>query len=519
MIAANKVPFSFFLCLFATLFLAIFYNTDTNMAGLYIVSDLGGSRDMSVYALVFFGVGCLLSVPLAHFFADRFGAMRCLVYTLLIYALFSLLCGLSSTFFLFILSRIGLGWTAGICYIVCARILSLVTSSAKQDDLCTFFVTLGYAIVPVLGVSVGGWLAYDSSWRNIFYMNEPIAVFLAGYFWFFYRHLDAPAPEQPSLDLVGYSLFVVGVGGLLTAMTLAQELDWYRSDIFVTLTLVSIVALLLFIFWVLISPRPILNIRLLARPNIVYGLINFGLLFACYFGMIILITSWLHIQVNYTPLWIGLLMLLMVIAGIVTALVIRRWFFKFDPRYTLAIALLVFMGSCYYSTYFNPEVDLFHLAIARLLAGVGVVLFLFPLVQLVLVRNKDQVRDVGPLFQITRIFFSNLGAGGFTILWQRRTAFFHSRLGEDLTATSTLTQQYFYDAGHYFFLTPPQATAQLDVFLNNEATSLALNDIFGLMGYICLGLFMLLVLTFILEKISGQNIIAKKPPEAIQKNF
>ena len=92
----------FYVSLFTTLFLVLFYNTVTNMAGLYIASDLGGSQEISVYPMVFFGLGNALTIPLAKFLAERFGAARSLATCLLLFSLISLFCSNAPTFFLFV---------------------------------------------------------------------------------------------------------------------------------------------------------------------------------------------------------------------------------------------------------------------------------------------------------------------------------------------------------------------------------------------------------------------------------
>jgi len=96
------------------------------------------------------------------------------------------------------------------------------------------------------------------------------------------------------------------------------------------------------------------------------------------------------------------------------------------------------------------------------------------------------------------------------ILWQRRTVFFHSRLTEQVTPTSIFTNEYFQKAQKIFGLTEGESVAQLNVSVNNVATSLALNDCFGFMGYIFLALFILLLLTFAIEKITGKPLIAER---------
>jgi len=506
----REVPLLFMIAIFITLFLAIFDNTVTNMAGLYIVSELGGSNNISVYALVFFGVGCLLGIPIANFLADRFGMIKLLVYNYLVYVVFSTIITHVPTFFLFLVARIGLGWTAGISYIVCMKMLRVFTTPALKKEVCSFISTLLYSVVPALAVAFGAVFAYEGNWRWIFYLNEPLSLSLAGYFWFFCRHLEPTKPSKHPLDRVGYFSFAISIVGFLVAFTLAQELDWYRSNIFMALLFLSVPAFVLFVLWERIHPHPAVNIRLLKKPDVLYGLLNLGLMFGSYFGMIILLTFWLHLEVNYTALWVGNLTMLMGASGIATAFIIRKWLLQKDPRYTLSIALMFLMISSYYSTYFNQEIDFFHLAVARLLAGVGIVLFLYPLGQMILGRYEDCIDDMTPLFQIVRIFFSNLGAGGFVILWQRRTVFFHSRLTEQVTPTSIFTNEYFQKAQKIFGLTEGESVAQLNVSVNNVATSLALNDCFGFMGYIFLALFILLLLTFAIEKITGKPLIAER---------
>lgn len=487
----------FYVCLLTTLFLAIFYNTVTNMAGIYIVSELGGDSYISIYAMVFFGLGNILSLPLANPLADRFGPIKLQVYSLLIYTFFSILCGLAPTFFIFNLYRLGMGIASGVFYILCRRLI-VACASPEECKTYSFIMLLLYAVIPVLGASFGAWLAYDNFWRWIFHVNEPISLFLAGYFWFIHRQRD-PAPQGPlRLDKISYFFFIVGISSLLTAATLAQQLDWVRSPTLVFLTVIGAPSLLFYILWDLNSPTPLLGLQLLKNRVFSFSLINLAVLFSSYFGMIILITLWLNLYVNYTPWWITVLIGTMANAGLFAYFVIKRFLERFDPRFTLALAILFFASSCYYSTFFDVDIDFFHLAVARSLAGFGLVLFLFPIFQLLSgCCGPSEFPSAFTLFQIVRVLSSSLGAALYVILWQRRQVFFHERLGEGLTINSQLTMNYFTRAMEVFKLTKEQATAQLDVFLERQATSLGLNDVFGCMGGILLGLLALLALSFL----------------------
>jgi len=495
----DKIPSHFFICLLLTLFLAIFYNTVTNMAGIYIASDLGGSQEISVYPMVFFGLGNALSIPLTNPLADRTGPIKLLINGLLLYTLFSILCSLAPTFFIFNLFRFGLGLSSGLFYILCRRLLIAFSPEEKLNNYL-FIMIIMYVIVPVLGGCFGAWIAYESHWSWIFYVNEPVSLFLAAYFWFLFRNID-PLPTEPipCFDKLGYLFFAIGIGSLITALTLSQELDWYRSLSFLFLMAIGIPSLFFFMILQFKNPMPLLELKLLKSPLLFFSLLNLAILFSAYFGMIILIALWLNIYVNYSAVWIAVLLCAMIIGGSIAYLAAKGLLRRFDPRLTLALAIIAFGSSCYYSTYFDVDVDFFHLAVARFLSGIGLGLFLVPILNLSLKSyGPDRSTPIFTLFQVVRSCSSSLGAGLYVILWQRRQIFFHERLGEGLNVFSPLTTQYFHRASNRFYLLQDQSLEQLNIFLDKQATSLALNDTFGCMGYILTGLFILLLASFLI---------------------
>jgi len=493
-----KVSSLFVFSIFTTLFFAIFYNTVTITAGVYIASDLGGSTETSVYPMVFFGVGNLLSLPLTTPFADRFGGVKILSLSLFLFFLFSVLCASAQTFFLFNVYRVGMGFAIGPMFIITRRLLIAFTPKPSHERYF-FYMILMFATIPVLGASFGAWLAYETHWRSIFTLHLPLVFSLALYFW---KKIEGEKRGLFVLDKIGYAFFAYGISSLITSLTLVQQLDWYRSSLICFLFITSLVSLIFFLLWTKNHPTPLFEFHLLKSPVLSYALINLAVLFACYFGMIILLSLWLNLFVVYTPLWISLLLCIMGVAALIGYFVSRDILSYFDPRWTLCVAILSFAFSCYYSTYFDVDIDFTHLAIARFFAGMGLVLFLFSLARLSLASHPLEKSDsVYEFFQITRIIFSSLGAALFCIGWQRRWAFFHERLGENLNWFSQLTQNFFHRGENRFYLTEERTKGELANFLDRQATSLALNDIFGLMGYILLGLLVLLALTFLYEKV------------------
>ncbi|HKF81708.1 MAG TPA: MFS transporter [Solirubrobacterales bacterium] len=82
---------------------------------------------------------------------------------------------------------------------------------------------LGNAIGPLLG----GVLTQELSWRWIFFLNVPIAVFAVGVTWFLV-HVKEPEASERRIDYPGIAAISVGLVSLLIALD--QVADWGWSD-------------------------------------------------------------------------------------------------------------------------------------------------------------------------------------------------------------------------------------------------------------------------------------------------
>ncbi|MBY0529405.1 MAG: DHA2 family efflux MFS transporter permease subunit [Rhabdochlamydiaceae bacterium] len=495
--AAEKKPGILF-ALFFTLFMVIFNFTMTNMAAIYIVGDLGGSNDTASYTISIFAVGNALGVPFGRALYERIGTMRLFVICMLLFAFFSLLCPFAATWASFLSLRFIQGLVAGPLYILTARMIS-VLGPADKKDLFTICMLAIFILVPALGASCGAWIAYDLHWRWIFYFDVPILLMLVGYLKLRLNNFDRDLKKVP-FDVVGYVFLFLGIFNISLALITGQELDWFRSSLITWMFAIGVLSLIFFILWDLNHPNPILWLSLLKKPIFAFALINLVVLFSAYFGAIILLALWLGLYVNYTPIWIGILIGTMAIAGLVPIFLATDRFGHRDARLSLLVGVVLLGISCFHSSIFNEEVNFGRIAFSRIIAGFGIAFFLPPIFRLCFRTFKEQMTPkVIGLFQVVRCLGSGLGASIYTTLWQRRQVFYHDRLGSQLTIYSPETQQYFADAAQ-FHITGKKADAHLADLLQRQATSLALDDCFWLMGWICAGLGILILFTLFFNK-------------------
>jgi DHA2 family multidrug resistance protein len=264
------------------------------------------------------------------------------------------------------------------------------------------------------------------------------------------------------------------------------------------LSVIGVFFLIFFIIWELSTEQPLLNLKLLANPTLVFCLFHLAFLFAIYFGNIILLSLWLKFWANYTAMWINLLLINTAISALFIV-ILRAQLATTDSRIFWGTAIIFCALSSYYTTYFNVDIDFERIAISRILAGFGLAFFLPPIFRTVYGLHPTQFLDSLNLLQITRALASGFGAAIFTTISDRRQIFFNERLVSRLTPLSPITEEYYNLAGHRG-LQGQVATAQLDFLSQREASSLALDDCFYLMFWILVGLFLSLAFTYFMPK-------------------
>ena len=159
---------------------------------------------------------------------DRLGRKRSLIFGLLLFALGSMLAGLSKSTMQLILMR---GFTGIAGAIIMPATLSLVSatfrdSKERSQAIALWAATfgLGVGIGPVLG----GWLLMHFPWNSVFFVNVPfIALALAGSIIYIAESRDE---EAPPADLPGVALSIIGLVLLLFAVIQAGAKGW-RSEI------------------------------------------------------------------------------------------------------------------------------------------------------------------------------------------------------------------------------------------------------------------------------------------------
>ncbi|MRX11707.1 DHA2 family efflux MFS transporter permease subunit [Pseudoduganella sp. FT25W] len=199
-----------------------------------------------------------VSIPVSGWMADRFGTRRVFMTAIAIFTIASVLCGLSVNSPMLVASRLLQGFGAAMMMPV-GR-LTIVRTFPKNELLAAMnFVIIPALIGPLLGPTIGGLIVHWMTWRDIFFINVPVALvalFLA------HRHMpDYREENTRPLDFIGLVLFGTGIALLSWLLEVFGE---HKLDVTSAAVLLFIACALLaaYVWHAQDAPHPLLRLAL-----------------------------------------------------------------------------------------------------------------------------------------------------------------------------------------------------------------------------------------------------------------
>ena len=280
---------------------------------------------------------------------------------------------------------------------------------------------VGIMMAPILGPTVGGWLADNWSWRWIFYINLPIGVlafFMVSAFLF-----DAPFHRRPKrVDIAGIVLMVIGFGALQLALDLGERFDWFDSALIVGLAIVAVCALAGFVVREVLAREPILDLSVFANRNFGLGAAAIFLIGLGFNSALLLVALYTQKILGYDA-WTSGLTLAPGGFGTMIALAISgRLVSRMDQRLMLAGGCLLQAFSLWLMTNLSSTMDYWSLAGPRFLQGFSQGFIFVPLQALALATVRtERLANATAAFNVVRNIGGSVGIAVVTTLLARRS--------------------------------------------------------------------------------------------------
>lgn len=399
----------------------------------HIRGSLSAGIDEATWSITSYLAANAVIVPMTGWLSRFFGRKRYLLFSVALFTISSLLCGVAWNIQSLIFFRIFQGLAGGSLQPISQSIL-LETFPPAQHGMAMAIFGMGIMFGPVIGPLMGGWITDNWSWHWIFYINIPIGIVSTVLTLLFIS--DPPYMKRTAvkIDYWGLVLLSLWVGCLQMILDRGQREDWFASQFIILLAIVTVVSLILFVITELIADHPIVELRALKNYSFCLGNIVIFFVLVNLFGSIVLLPIYLQNLMGYTATLSGFVLGPGGIAILVTMPIIGQLITRFNPKFIVGLGILVTAYSTLLMSRFNMGADFWTVLWPRVIMGMGIGMIFIPLTTLTLSSiRKEDMGNATSIYNLVRNLGGGLGVAFVSTLLSRRSQFHQNRLTEHLT--------------------------------------------------------------------------------------
>ena len=466
------------ICLAMANFLAILDTTIANVSVSNIAGSLGTSTSQGTYVITSYAVAEAISVPLTGWLASRFGAMRVFVTCLIMFGIFSALCGMATSMNMLVLFRVFLGFAGGPLMPLSQTLMIRIFPKDKSHAAIGIW-SMTTLVAPIMGLILGGILCDQFSWPYIFFVKTPFAIAAGLLCWKLLQQFETKATKS-RMDLVGLVLLVVWVAALQIMLDEGKDHDWFESGRIVTLGIIALIGFVAFLIWELTERNPVVDLKVFRHRGYTTSMLTLSLGFGAFFGITVLTPLWLQIYMGYTATIAGYSTAMMGVLAIFLAPAIANLATKIDPRPLVFIGVLWLGLWTLFRSHANMDMTFWQVSLPMLFQGIGMPLFFVPLTAIALGCVMDREMDsAAGLMNFIRTLSGAFATSMVNTSWENQTRYVKAEMA-GLTDQSGAATEAMTNAG----MGMDQTRGIMDWMLQGQSVMVATNQIFMVIAVI-----------------------------------
>ena len=401
-------------------FMQVLDTSVTNVVLPHLQGSLSAGLEEVSWVLTSYLAANAVIIPATGWLAGLLGRKRFFLICAALFTVSSFLSGIAPNLTFLIVARIFQGMGGGPIIPLSQAILWEIFPLG-QRGLAMAVWGIGFMMGPIVGPTLGGYIADNWSWRWIFYINLPVGFlgfFMASAFLF-----DPPYLRKPGrVDWPGLCLMVLGFGCLQLFLDRGEREDWFDSSLIVTLFVLAATALLGFVIRELMAREPILDLGVFADRNFATGATFIALIGLGMFSSMLLLAVFTQKLLGYDALTSGLVLAPGGFGNMLSLIICGRLVTRMDQRVLLTFGCVVNAISLYMMTNLTLSIDYWTLAFPRFIQGFALGFIFVPLSTLTLATiPRDKLVNATSAYNVLRNLGGSVGIALATTLLAQRS--------------------------------------------------------------------------------------------------
>jgi MFS transporter, DHA2 family, multidrug resistance protein len=455
-----------------------------------IQGAIGAGIDDGGWISTSYLVAEIVVIPLSGWLAQVFSVRIYLLTNAVLFLVLSAACALAQSLPQMIALRAVQGFTGGVLIPMAFTLIITLLPKAKQPIGLALFA-LSATFAPAIGPTIGGYLTENWGWQYIFYVNLAPGALMVGMLYF---SLDAK-PMKLSLlregDWLGIITMAIGLSALQTVLEEGNKDDWFGSPFIVRLSVISAVALTLFLWIELTAERPLLNLRLLFRRNFGFGILANFLLGVALYGSVFILPVYLSRIQGYNAEQIGMVLAWTGLPQLVLIPLVPRLMKRFDPRLVIAGGFVLFAASNFMNIYMTADYATDQLFWPNVVRAIGQALVMTPLSAVATAGiEPENAGSASGLFNMMRNLGGAVGIAVLQTLLTKREQYHSNVLMQSVSLLEQATRTRLEQLTQYFMNHSVidrtdalhRAYVAIGHVVQKQAFILAFSDTFYLLG-------------------------------------
>jgi DHA2 family multidrug resistance protein len=392
----------------------------TNVALPHMQGSFSASIDEMSWVITSYLAANAVVIPASGWLTAVFGRRRFYLICTFTFTASSFLSGLAPNLEFLVAMRILQGLGGGSVVPMTQAIMWEIFPLEQRGTAMTVW-GIGIMMAPILGPTVGGYIADNWSWRWIFYINLPIGIlafFMVSAFLF-----DAPFHRRPRhVDVWGIALMVLGFGCLQLFLDLGERNDWFDSSLIVSLGVLAVFTLCAFVIREIRAAEPILDLDVFKDRNFAVSTLAIFMVALGFNSSLLLVALYTQQILGYDAWSSGLTLAPGGLGTMISLMISGRLVARVDQRLMLAGGCLLGAYALWLMGQVTPTMDFWSLAWPRFLQGFSQGFIFLPLQALSLgTIVTERLGNATAAYNVLRNMGGSVGVAVATTLLARRS--------------------------------------------------------------------------------------------------